>query len=106
MAAGFQGLRADVTTLLHRTSPLLQSARCVNSDAAASAAPLTPVPHPDTGAMPPAAMFYPATAGQLRELTSPRVNALLAFYGLAQVDTLQARRDRLATCLGCRWGGL
>ena len=101
ITATLAGVRDDVTILLHRSSAARVSALRRNSRARDPGHPLVRVPHPDTGALPPAAGF-PATLRDFRQLTSAAVNVLSAFYGLPthQVNLVD-RRVQLAEALGC-----
>ena len=58
-----QDLKTDVQALRHRTSLEYCLAREDNAAAALDGAPLVRVPHPDTGALPPPTLLFPATRG-------------------------------------------
>ncbi len=59
-------VEGQVATLHHRTSTQLQRALRYNSRAKWSDHPLQPVPHPDTGVLPPADSFPATVAGECR----------------------------------------
>ena len=84
----------------HRTSEELAIARSINSRAIENNSPLVRVPHPDTGAMPPAALF-PATRGTLKRLGVERADALLLFYGLHVHGDIEGKRQVLARLFRC-----
>ncbi|KAL4436110.1 hypothetical protein ABPG77_005558 [Micractinium sp. CCAP 211/92] len=88
----FAPLRQDLQMLVHRTSPLLWSARNENGRASRPGSALIPVPHPDTGAQPP---FFPATNDDLEMLSYAQLGKLLAFYDRSLAGNTLARRNRL-----------
>ena len=86
--------------IVHRTSEVLAFARAVNSRATESNSRLVRVPHPDTGAMPPVALF-PATRGTLKRLGEDRANELLLFYSLPLHGDVEDKRQALASLFRC-----
>lgn len=91
----------EVNMLLHRTSSTRTVALKRNSKALDLSHPLVPVPHPDTGVMPPLETF-PVDISALRQMPSTAVNALLAFYDQPILGvSLVERRRQLADALGC-----
>ena len=92
-------LQAQVTRLEHRSSDTLRVARAYNENAVIKGRRLWPVPHPDTGAMPPAGLF-PVMRDDLHDIDDDRAVALLRFYGLPTSGSAKDRRCRLADCWG------
>ena len=84
----------------HRTSAALDIARSINSQATENNSPLWRVPHPDTGTMPPAALF-PATRGTLKSLEEESADRLLLFYGLPLHGDVEGKRQALAMLFRC-----
>ena len=92
---------AAVAILLNRTSAARATALKHNSKAFNLDHTLIPVPHSDTGALPPPVGF-PGSIRDLRQMTAGQVNALLQFYGLPVTGVqLIERRKQLAEALGC-----
>ena len=95
----FTQLADKITILLNRTSRERTTALDHNRLTSMCEHDLLPVPHPDTGLMPPAADF-PATVGVLRGMNSDAINTLLKFYGLPRTGDRLDRLHRLATAIG------
>ena len=92
-------LQGDTAKLLCRTSAERLSAVGHNRLAANPDAMLVPVPHPDTGQLPP--MSFPATIGILREMLAPLIDSLLIFYSITPAGDVNDRRRLLAAAIGC-----
>ncbi len=65
--------------------------------------PLTPLPHPDTGELPPDDIF-PSTRNELMTLRAEPTDALLQFYGMtpAAGTPHHERRIFLGQVIACR----
>ncbi len=86
--------------LVNRTSAALATARLSNSHAKMPSHQLTRVPHPDTGAAPPAT--FPDTVGALERYSAQNCAILMKFYGLEKVPGgIAAQRTAIAHHIGC-----
>ena len=90
-----------MAVLLNRTSEVLRRARAVNAAASMLQNALERVPHPDTGALPPADLF-PLTLGAFRALLGPDMTAILNFYQQPVPHQLVLQHAALAAFLGIR----
>jgi len=99
MQQQMQQMQQQLLAAITAGGPRPGAARAANA-AAHGVNPLIPVPGPD-GAIP-AAPMWPAglTRAGIVAMPSAALNALLAFYGLAIVGTLQERKDRLLVHVG------
>ncbi|KAI3662331.1 hypothetical protein MP638_001528 [Amoeboaphelidium occidentale] len=100
---GQQQTQQNVQQLLNRTSIARQAALNGNVRTTADHSRVLAVPHQDTGELPPDEIF-PAdlTLEEFQKMTAPRVNALVAFYGLniPQGTPLDQRRRTLGQAIG------
>ena len=79
-----------------RNSALAHNVRTINGND-----PLRPVPHPDTGLLPPLALEFPANLNALRSMRADAVDGLLGFYSIMQEGApVKSRRRMLAEELG------
>jgi hypothetical protein len=93
-------MQQQQAVLVNRTSAALATARRLNSYATQPTHQLTRVPHPDTGAAPPAA--FPNTVDALKRYSAQNCAILMNFYGLGQVpDGLAAKRTAIGHHIGC-----
>ena len=89
--------KLEFRSATERTSALVHNGRSINGNA-----PLRPVPHPDTGSMPPAALQFPGNLDALRMMQAALVDGFLDFYGILQPGLpIESRRRMLAEALGC-----
>ena len=93
-------MQQQLSQLMHRTSCAVATARLINSHATQPGHSLAPLPHPDTGAVPPS---FPATVEALRQLSAQASTALINFYNLGATApaALPARRKFIGHHIGC-----
>ncbi|KAL4421313.1 hypothetical protein ABPG75_010604 [Micractinium tetrahymenae] len=96
-AAQLAAQQQQLGILLNRTSPEQRLALQSNGRSLLPAHPLVAMPHPDTGALPPA---FPATNDALDGMPHAQLGALLAFYGQPVNGNRQVRRNRLKAFIG------
>ena len=92
-------IQGDTAKLLCRTSSERLSAVGHNRLAANPDATLVPVPHPDTGQLPP--QSFPQTIAILQEMLAPQIDILLVFYSITPAGDVNERRRLLAAAIGC-----
>ncbi|KAL4436112.1 hypothetical protein ABPG77_005560 [Micractinium sp. CCAP 211/92] len=97
-----QGLPPTVQQAVHQAvleaiKQALPAVHRCNGRSLDPGARLEPVPHPDTGALPP---NFPANNRALNAMTYAQLGKLLAFYGEPVAGNTEARRKRLKIFIG------
>lgn len=91
------GIEEQLQVLTNRTSSAVRLALQHNAHSPLPEHALAPVPHPDTGDVPP---NFPATNAALDDMSYAQLGALLDFYDQPVAGNRQARMRRLKTFIG------